>query len=148
MAVTQETLETSELINWTIFQELLMMDEDEEGFALSLVQTFVEQAKGIFKEMSELLESNEKSTEQLQKLSSLGHYLKGSAAALGLHKIQYECERIQNYGKENNFDNYEKAVVAKNLNDWYRCCDDAYDCALEYYKQSKDLMSEYFKDPL
>ncbi|VEU20893.1 DEKNAAC101787 [Brettanomyces naardenensis] len=148
MEVTQETLENSELINWTIFQELLMMDEDEEGFALSLVQTFADQAKRIFSEMEELLKDSNRSTENLQKLSSLGHYLKGSAAALGLQRIQYECERIQNYGKQNNFDNYSKAAEAKNLEDWQACCNDAYQCALDYYKQSKDLLTEYFEEPL
>lgn len=34
----------------------------------------------------------------LQKLSSLGHFLKGSSAALGLTKVQLSCEHIQHYG--------------------------------------------------
>ncbi|GMF44412.1 unnamed protein product [[Candida] boidinii] len=53
-----EILEQSPLINWTIFQELLMMDEDEEGFAQSLVQTFVEQADTIFKDIDNILNAN------------------------------------------------------------------------------------------
>ena len=96
MSVTQETLETSELINWTIFQELLLMDEDEEGFALSLVETFVQQANETFIKIEELINSNNTNDETLEKLSQLGHYLKGSAAALGLRKVQEQCERIQN----------------------------------------------------
>jgi HPt (histidine-containing phosphotransfer) domain-containing protein len=35
----------------------------------------------------------------LQKLSSLGHFLKGSSAALGLTKVQLSCEHIQHYGE-------------------------------------------------
>ena len=35
----------------------------------------------------------------LPKLSELGHFLKGSSAALGLTKVQKYCEQIQNYGK-------------------------------------------------
>lgn len=34
----------------------------------------------------------------LPKLSSLGHYLKGSSATLGFIKLKDECEKIQNYG--------------------------------------------------
>lgn len=33
------------------------------------------------------------------KLSNLGHYLKGSSAALGVTRVQASCERIQHYGK-------------------------------------------------
>jgi hypothetical protein len=31
-------------------------------------------------------------------LSSLGHFLKGSSAAVGLVKLKASCEKIQNYG--------------------------------------------------
>lgn len=40
--------------------------------------------------------SKEKS---LHRLSELGHFLKGSSAALGVARVQLTCERIQNYGK-------------------------------------------------
>lgn len=36
---------------------------------------------------------------QLDTLSSLGHFLKGSSAALGVTKVQETCEKIQHYGK-------------------------------------------------
>jgi hypothetical protein len=35
----------------------------------------------------------------LHKLYSLGHFLKGSSAALGVSKVQLSCEHIQNYGQ-------------------------------------------------
>lgn len=35
----------------------------------------------------------------LRKLSSLGHFLKGSSAALGVSKVQASCEKIQHYGE-------------------------------------------------
>jgi osomolarity two-component system phosphorelay intermediate protein YPD1 len=35
----------------------------------------------------------------LKRLSSLGHFLKGSSAALGLCKVQASCEDIQHYGQ-------------------------------------------------
>jgi HPt (histidine-containing phosphotransfer) domain-containing protein len=34
----------------------------------------------------------------LAKLSSLGHFLKGSSAALGVARVQASCEKIQHYG--------------------------------------------------
>jgi osomolarity two-component system phosphorelay intermediate protein YPD1 len=36
---------------------------------------------------------------QLKKLSDLGHFLKGSSAALGVDKVQSSCEKMQQYGK-------------------------------------------------
>jgi osomolarity two-component system, phosphorelay intermediate protein YPD1 len=36
---------------------------------------------------------------ELEPLSSDGHFLKGSSASLGVHKVQDACEKIQNYGK-------------------------------------------------
>ncbi|GMG20199.1 unnamed protein product [Ambrosiozyma monospora] len=140
--VTQETLENSDLINWTIFQELLMMDEDEEGFALSLIQTFIEQASGIFQQIKDLL--TQESEENLNELSSKGHYLKGSAAALGLQQVQNQCERIQNYGKKNNFDEFKLASDAKDIGDWYACIQDAYEKTLTSYDESKNLLGDYF----
>lgn len=35
----------------------------------------------------------------LASLSSLGHFLKGSSAALGVWKVQASCEKIQHYGQ-------------------------------------------------
>lgn len=34
----------------------------------------------------------------LSELSTLGHFLKGSSASLGLEKVQASCEKIQHYG--------------------------------------------------
>ena len=36
----------------------------------------------------------------LEELSSLGHFLKGSSATLGLVKIKDYCEKIQHYGQK------------------------------------------------
>lgn len=40
----------------------------------------------------------------LEELSSLGHFLKGSSATLGLVRVRDGCERIQRYGKKENED--------------------------------------------
>ncbi|KAL6453256.1 YPD1 Phosphorelay intermediate protein YPD1 [Candida maltosa Xu316] len=78
------------------------MDEDEEGFSHSLFETFVSQVEETFEEIDNYLKEK-----NLEKLSSSGHFLKGSAAALGLAKIANQCERIQNYGHKINFDNFQ-----------------------------------------
>lgn len=36
--------------------------------------------------------------EDLEQLSALGHFLKGSSATLGLTKVKDSCEKIQHYG--------------------------------------------------
>jgi osomolarity two-component system phosphorelay intermediate protein YPD1 len=36
----------------------------------------------------------------LPTLSSLGHFLKGSSATLGLTKVKDSCEKIQHYGQQ------------------------------------------------
>lgn len=40
-----------------------------------------------------------RAAKDLARLSSLGHFLKGSSAALGVAKVQASCERIQHYGQ-------------------------------------------------
>lgn len=40
-----------------------------------------------------------RAAKDLAKLSSLGHFLKGSSAALGVAKVQASCERMQHYGQ-------------------------------------------------
>lgn len=38
----------------------------------------------------------------MAKLSSLGHFLKGSSATLGLTKVKDSCEKIQHFGQKRN----------------------------------------------
>merc|ERR1711964_629558 len=48
-----------------------------------------------FKKMDDALEEKDLAT-----LSSLGHFLKGSSATLGLTKVKDSCEKIQHYGQK------------------------------------------------
>lgn len=41
-----------------------------------------------------------RSERDLQQLSSLGHFLKGSSATLGLTKVKDSCEKIQHFGQK------------------------------------------------
>lgn len=81
------------------------MDEDDPGFSKGLIIQFLDQASSTFEEM----EVDVQQTKDLKKLDGLGHFLKGSSSALGLQRIAWVCERIQNLGrkKENNFSSTE-----------------------------------------
>ncbi|KAG6900041.1 hypothetical protein C0993_003672 [Termitomyces sp. T159_Od127] len=84
----------ADIIDMTIFNQIIELDEDEtHEFSMGMATAYFAQAEQTFKDMDIAL--NEKG---LQKLSSLGHFLKGSSAALGLHKVQALCEKIQHYG--------------------------------------------------
>lgn len=143
-------LQESGLVEWLVFSELVAMDEDEEGFSESLFATFVEQFDDTVSEIDENLKEK-----NLDKLSSLGHYLKGSAAALGLIKISTECERIQNYGHKDNFDNFQLEDLSTNhplgLTEdsdefWIQLITDAKEKAKEGFQKSKEALNEYFND--
>lgn len=156
----KQKLQDSGLVEWSVFSELIAMDEDEEGFSKGLFQTFTEQFVDTFKEIDKAVESS-----NLSSLSSLGHYLKGSAAALGLTKISSQCERIQNYGHKNNFDNFKLEDANKEKDDtdetdkrdsltedddsfWIALIEDALDKARDGFKKSKAALNEYFDDEL
>ncbi|MCJ1480494.1 hypothetical protein MMC06_000649 [Schaereria dolodes] len=84
-----------ESIDHTTFEQILEMDDEEEEreFSRSIVYGFFEQAEGTFKKMDSNLQKRD-----LAQLSSLGHFLKGSSATLGLNKVKDHCEKIQHYG--------------------------------------------------
>ncbi|KAH0543943.1 hypothetical protein FGG08_001844 [Glutinoglossum americanum] len=86
--------ECGDSIDSTIFEQILEMDDEEEReFSRSIVYGFFEQAVATFKKMDDGLASGD-----LSQLSSLGHFLKGSSATLGLTKVKDSCEKIQHYG--------------------------------------------------
>ncbi|TXT10905.1 hypothetical protein VHUM_01656 [Vanrija humicola] len=83
-----------------IFSQIQDMDDDDEDdeeggheFSKGIVWGYFEQAENTFKSMEEAI-----AEPSLSKLSSLGHFLKGSSAALGIIKLQDSCEKMQHYG--------------------------------------------------
>lgn len=141
----KQKLQESGLVVWPVFSELIAMDEDEEGFSKQLFETFVVQVLETFEEIDENLK-----VKNLDKLSSLGHYLKGSAAALGLSTISSQCERIQNYGHKINFDNFEpdKEVDPESDDYWVLLITDALEKARDGFENSREALNEYFDDEL
>ncbi|KAJ3474659.1 hypothetical protein NLI96_g12332 [Meripilus lineatus] len=95
-------------INMEIFEQILELDEDDEDleFSSGMVEAYFAQADKTFDDMDEALRDK-----KLAELSSLGHFLKGSSAALGIHRVQNTCEEIQHYGKKEDFKAGGKALL-------------------------------------
>ncbi|KAJ3217441.1 hypothetical protein HDU67_007911 [Dinochytrium kinnereticum] len=83
------------VVDHGIFNQLLEMDEDdqEREFSKGIVLNYFEQAESTFASMDASLTQRD-----LGSLSRLGHFLKGSSAALGLVKVRASCEKIQHLG--------------------------------------------------
>ncbi|KAF7794616.1 hypothetical protein EIP86_005752 [Pleurotus ostreatoroseus] len=83
------------IVDEATFNQILELDEDDTfDFSTEMVIQYFQQATTTFEEMQSALDEKD-----LPKLSSLGHFLKGSSAALGVQQVQRSCERIQHYGK-------------------------------------------------
>lgn len=83
-----------DVIDMETFDQILDLDEDDtHEFSRGMAWAYFSQAASTFEEMDEAYTAKD-----LPKLSSLGHFLKGSSAALGVFKVQASCERVQHYG--------------------------------------------------
>jgi HPt (histidine-containing phosphotransfer) domain-containing protein len=81
-------------VDMEIFQQILELDEDgTRDFSRGMTWAYFSQVGTTFTAMDKALDAKD-----LKKLSDLGHFLKGSSAALGVSKVQASCEKIQHYG--------------------------------------------------
>ncbi|KAJ5737946.1 signal transduction histidine kinase [Penicillium malachiteum] len=86
--------DNSDIIDASTFEQILEMDDDDDrDFSKGIVYGFFDQAKTTFEKMESAVEKK-----QLDELSSLGHFLKGSSATLGLTNVKDGCEKIQHFG--------------------------------------------------
>ncbi|KAG5998908.1 hypothetical protein E4U43_002345 [Claviceps pusilla] len=86
------------------FEQILEMDDpDDCEFSHSIVFGFFTQAEETFVKMDTAIEEKD-----LEQLSELGHFLKGSSATLGMVKVRDGCEKIQRFGKNENVDGSEE----------------------------------------
>ncbi|KAI3620391.1 hypothetical protein CBS9595_002358 [Malassezia furfur] len=89
-----------DVIDVEVFDQLLEMDEeDDRDFSKSLVYNYFEQAESTFEKMNNAL-----AEKNLEELSTLGHFLKGSSAAVGVIKVRDSCETMQHYGTQHDAD--------------------------------------------
>ncbi|KAL4891061.1 signal transduction histidine kinase [Aspergillus ambiguus] len=102
-------------IDKTTFDQILEMDDDDDReFSQGIVFGFFEQAETTFDKMENALDKK-----NLGELSSLGHFLKGSSATLGLTKVKEACEKIQHFGAQKDetgtTDEPDDSVSLKNI---------------------------------
>ncbi|KAJ7043882.1 histidine-phosphotransfer domain, HPT domain-containing protein [Mycena alexandri] len=84
-------------IDMDIFSQILELDEDGTyDFSKEMVVAYFSQATTTFSDMDKAIAR--RADEKLPELSALGHFLKGSSAALGISKVQATCEKMQHYG--------------------------------------------------
>lgn len=122
---TEETTKTTgppklsdmvDSIDESTFEQILEMDDDddEREFSKGIVYGFFEQAESTFDKMEQALKKK-----NLSDLSSLGHFLKGSSATLGLTKVKEACEKIQHYGSDKDetgtVDEPDQSISLKNI---------------------------------
>lgn len=138
----------TDLIDAGTFDQILEMDDDDEerSFSRAIVFGFFEQAETTFQQM----ETNIKE-KNLEQLSSLGHFLKGSSATLGLITVKDACEKIQHLGSKKdetgNNDIKDEAVCVKRIEDTLTTMKKEYrkveDCLKEFYgNDSEDSDAE------
>ncbi|KAJ5105285.1 hypothetical protein NUU61_002632 [Penicillium alfredii] len=86
--------DVKELIDASTFEQILEMDDDDDrDFSKGIVYGFFDQAENTFNKIEKAIKDK-----KLDELSSLGHFLKGSSATLGLTNVKDGCEKIQHYG--------------------------------------------------
>ncbi|KAG5353204.1 hypothetical protein C0989_009385 [Termitomyces sp. Mn162] len=101
----------ADIIDMVTFNQIIELDEDEtHEFSNGMITAYFAQAEQTFKNMDIAL--NE---EDLKKLSSLGHFLKGSSAALGLYKVQALCAKIQHNGQRRDEEKDENLTEEESL---------------------------------
>ncbi|TFK74764.1 histidine-phosphotransfer domain, HPT domain-containing protein, partial [Pluteus cervinus] len=85
-----------EVVDVDQFGQILELDEDDDDseFSRGMVTEYFDQARKTFGQMDDALKAGD-----LGQLADLGHFLKGSSAALGVLKVQASCEKIQHWGR-------------------------------------------------
>jgi len=89
------------IIDEVNFNQILELDEeDDHEFSSTMAEQFCIQARETIEKMKDAYKvaSEAKNREHLIPLSDLGHFLKGSSAAIGAKHVKELCERAQHYG--------------------------------------------------
>jgi HPt (histidine-containing phosphotransfer) domain-containing protein len=121
------------------FEQILELDEDaeERDFSRPMVQDYFDQAVKTFQDMDDAIADKD-----LERLSDLGHFLKGSSAALGLSRVQDSCEKIQHYGNLRDEDAKKDLTSAEALD---RIVKTVKRVKIDY-KDAKAWLNQYFGD--
>lgn len=86
-----------DIIDMEVFNQIVELDDEDDGdnsFVSGMVADYFAQVDSTFNKMDQAME-----TKDLKTISDLGHFLKGSSAALGVKQVSLTCEKIQNMAK-------------------------------------------------
>lgn len=124
-----------------IFSQILEMDDDPDDreFSKSLVWEYFDQVVTTFEDMDQAIKAND-----LLKLSNLGHFLKGSSAALGILKVQETCEIIQHVGKLRPKGDQPVSLTKAEAIERLKVLKSQ---AEKEYKEAEAWLKNYYKDP-
>ncbi|KAG0348053.1 hypothetical protein BG004_006187, partial [Podila humilis] len=129
-----DEFEVNDIIDHTTFDQLLEMDDEEDHeFSKSLVWNYFEQAEKTFGDMDEAMKKLD-----FPDLSRLGHFLKGSSAALGLTKVKESCEKLQHYG------NHKDETGVSTITD--KAAEDLIRALLIQMREEYDEAESYLRD--
>ena len=156
-----DDIKKSSDIEYDVFAQILEMDDDEHDrdFSRTIVFEFFQQAENTIKDIENTLYELSISPYQalntianipmcyrkdrnLGELSSLGHFLKGSSATLGLTKIKDACEAIQHLGAKLN------ESGTKKITDPQECLNrinNKLDQMRADYKSAKETLEKFYK---
>jgi len=136
-----------DLIDTSTFDQILEMDDDDEDrtFSRAIVWGFFDQAVTTFEQMQKNID-----VKDLAQLSSLGHFLKGSSATLGLITVKDACEKIQHFGAKKDETGAEDVdddeVCLKRIADTLATMQEEYRkvelCLKEFYGDESDSDTE------
>lgn len=130
-------------IDRTTFEQILEMDDDEEDsgtrFSKDIVWNFFDQAEATIKNMEQSLKDGD-----LEQLSQLGHFLKGSSATLGLTKVKDSCEKIQDFGSHRDATGSEQEVNDAVYLERIR---QTLSRLKEDYREVEELLREFYGEP-
>ncbi|RMZ77024.1 hypothetical protein DV738_g4593, partial [Chaetothyriales sp. CBS 135597] len=119
------------------FSQILEMDDDEADreFSKSIVWSFFEQAEQTFENIQAALEARD-----LDELRSLGHFLKGSSATIGLTRVKDSCEFIQRYGARENLD----GTAESDQDICLRRITERFDQLKDEYESAKRVLNNFY----
>ncbi|KAG1834215.1 histidine-phosphotransfer domain, HPT domain-containing protein [Suillus fuscotomentosus] len=83
-----------DIIDMEVFDQIVELDDGDSSFVSAMVTEYLGQVDSTFNKMDKAME-----TKDLIEISQLGHFLKGSSAALGVKQVSLTCEKIQNIAK-------------------------------------------------
>ncbi|KAH8735261.1 putative histidine phosphotransferase HPT1p [Ilyonectria robusta] len=131
-------LSTVDGIDMNTFSQILEMDDPgDHEFSYGIVFDFFTQVEETFKSMDKHLEEKD-----LYNLYTLGHFLKGSSATLGLTKVRDGCEKIQRYGKKENLDGSPE----ENEQICLERIEEALKAVKTDYAEIETVLRKYYKD--